>query len=105
MFTFLTHGYGVLHGAGPTLFMGFFAYVWLLWTAKALAARRYTPSRAEPEPLMTTVIVPVYGESEAVFRHVLASVRANSPTEMVAVWNRSCASAICVATVRFQIIA
>ena len=85
MFTFLTHGYGVLHGAGPTLFMGFFAYVWLLWTAKALAARRYTPSRAEPEPLMTTVIVPVYGESEAVFRHVLASVRANSPTEMVAV--------------------
>src|SRR6185503_10430908 len=58
---------------------------WLLWTAKALAARRYTPSRAEPEPLMTTVIVPVYGESEAVFRHVLASERANSPTEMVAV--------------------
>ena len=31
------------------------------------------------------MIVPVYSESEAVFRHVLASVRANGPTELIAV--------------------
>ena len=31
------------------------------------------------------MIVPVFMESEAVFRHVLASVRANEPTELVAV--------------------
>jgi len=85
LFTFLTHGYGLLHGAGPTLFMGFFVYVWAVWAAKALAARRYMPSRAEPGELATTVIVPVYSESETVLRRVLASVRANEPTEIVTV--------------------
>jgi hyaluronan synthase len=85
VFTFLSDGYEVLHGAGPTLFMGFFAYVWLLWAAKALAARRYRPSNGEPGDLATSVIVPVYNESEPVFRWVLASVRANRPAEMVAV--------------------
>jgi hyaluronan synthase len=85
VFTFLSHGYEVLHGAGPTLFMGFFVYVWALWAAKALAARRYRPWDGQPEELATTVIVPVYSESEPVFRRVLASVRENEPTEIVVV--------------------
>src|SRR3954449_3211722 len=65
--------------------MGFFVYVWVLWGAKALAARRYAPWSGEPGELATSVIVPVYDESKAVFRRVLASVRANRPAEMVAV--------------------
>jgi hyaluronan synthase len=85
VFTFLSHGYGVLHGAAPTLFMGFFVYVWVLWAAKALAARRYRPWSGEPPGFATTVIVPVYDEPEPLFRRVLESVRENGPTEMVAV--------------------
>jgi hyaluronan synthase len=81
----MSDGYEVLHGVGPTLFMGFFAYVWLLWAAKALAARRYRPSKGDPGELTTTVIVPVYDESDPVFREVLASVHQNRPTEMVVV--------------------
>ena len=41
----------VSHGAAPTLFMAFFVYVWLLWAAKALAARRYRPGPAPAPPL------------------------------------------------------
>ena len=52
---------------------------------KALAARRYRPSHGDPDALATTVLVPVYREPEAVFRRVLASVRANGPNELIAV--------------------
>jgi len=65
--------------------MGFFAYVWLLWTAKALAARRYRPSTASPEGLRTSVLVPVYDEPEDIWRRALASVVANRPSELIAV--------------------
>ena len=46
----------VSHGAAPTLFMAFFVYVWLLWAAKALAARRYRPWTGPAPPLGTSVI-------------------------------------------------
>jgi hyaluronan synthase len=69
----------------PTLFMMFFVYVWLLWTAKALAARRYQPWAGPAPKLRTTVIVPVYNEPEAVFRRALAGVVANDPSELIAV--------------------
>jgi hyaluronan synthase len=69
----------------PSLFMVFFVYVWLLWTAKTLAARRYRPSTGSAPNLRTTVIVPVYNEPEAVFRRALASVAANGPSELIAV--------------------
>src|SRR3954468_10110797 len=85
MFTFLTDGHDVLHGAPLTPFLAFFAYVWMLWAAKSLAARRYRPSDAPAEELTTTVIVPVFRESQELFRRVLASVRANEPTELIAV--------------------
>jgi hyaluronan synthase len=85
VFTFLYHGYEVVRGASPTAFMAFFIYVWTLWGAKALLARRYRPASGEPGPLLTTVIVPVFSESEALFRDVLESVRANRPTEVIAV--------------------
>jgi hyaluronan synthase len=85
MFTFLTDGYDALLGAPITPFLAFFAYVWALWGLKALAARRYRPWRALSRGLTTTVIVPVYHEPEEVFRRALASVRANDPTEMIAV--------------------
>jgi hyaluronan synthase len=86
MFSFFRDAAGTLRGgAAPTLFMGFFLYVWLLWGAKALAARRYRPSTAPPGGPRTSVIVPVYNEPEAMFRRSLASVRANRPTEMIAV--------------------
>jgi hyaluronan synthase len=75
----------VSHGAAPTLFMAFFVYVWLLWAAKALAARRYRPWTGPAPPLGTSVIVPVYNEPEAIFRRALASVVANRPTELIAV--------------------
>jgi hyaluronan synthase len=65
--------------------MAFFTYVWLLWAAKALLARRYRPCLGRSRPRTTSVIVPVYNEPEAVFRCALASVVANGPTEIVAV--------------------
>lgn len=72
-------------GAAPSLFMAFFAYVWALWAAKALAARGYRPATAPADGLTTSVIVPVFNESHPLFRRVLASVVANRPTELIAV--------------------
>jgi hyaluronan synthase len=86
MFSFARDTWSVLAGAHPpTLFMGFFGYVWLLWTAKALVARRYRPSTASPCTLRTSVIVPVYDEPEDIWRRALASVVANRPYELIAV--------------------
>jgi hyaluronan synthase len=86
MFSFFRDAWEALaDGRAPTLFMGFFTYVWLLWSAKALAARRYRPSEAPARPLATTVIVPVYNEAEPVLRRSLASVVASRPTELIAV--------------------
>jgi hyaluronan synthase len=86
MFSFFRDAWDALgHGRAPTLYMGFFVYVWILWSAKALAARRYRPSRLRPGKLATSVIVPVYNELEVVFRRALASVIANGATELIAV--------------------
>jgi len=85
MFTFLIDTYDAVGGAGPTAFMGFFVYVWLLWLAKSLAGRRYRPWTAPAPTLTTTVIVPVYNEPEPIFRRALASVVANNPTETIVV--------------------
>jgi hyaluronan synthase len=85
MFTFLTDTHDALRGHPLTPYLVFFAYVWGLWVAKAVAARRYRPTATDPGPLATTVIVPVYREDEAVFRRVLASVAANEPTEIISV--------------------
>jgi hyaluronan synthase len=74
-----------MHGAAPSLFMGFFVYVWVLWAAKALGARRYRPSSGNGEAFTTSVIVPVYDESEDLFRRVLESIRENCPTEVIVV--------------------
>jgi hyaluronan synthase len=85
MFTFLTDGYDSLRGHGLTPFLLLFAYVWIVWAAKALAARRYRSSDAWPRALTTTVIVPIFREPEAVLRRTLSSIRAEAPTEIIAV--------------------
>src|SRR3954447_21966922 len=86
MFTFVRDASAALRGgAAPTLFMAFFVYVWVVWTAKTLAARRYRPWRGSPSQLRASVIVPVFNEPEAIFRRVLASVVANRPSELIAV--------------------
>ena len=86
MFSFGRDAWEALgYGRAPTLYMGFFVYVWVVWSAKALTARRYRPSSAPAGDLTTSVIVPVYNESEAVFRRSLASVVANGPTELIAI--------------------
>lgn len=85
MFTFLIDGYDTVRGTGPTVFMAFFAYVWVLWLAKTVAARRYRPWNGSAPRLTTTVIVPVFNEPESVFRRALASVVANAPTEIIVV--------------------
>jgi hyaluronan synthase len=85
MFTFIVDSYDTIGGAAPTLFMAFFAYVWTLWAVKFFAARRYRPSADLVGRLRTSVIVPVFNETEAVFRRALASVSANRPTEVIAV--------------------
>jgi hyaluronan synthase len=85
MFTFLVDSYDTIGGAAPTLFMAFFVYVWALWAAKSLAARRYRPWGGSTAGLTTSVIVPVFNEPEVVFRQALASVSANQPTELNAV--------------------
>jgi hyaluronan synthase len=85
VFTFVHHSWQTLRGAGPTPFMGFFLYVWLLWAAKAVLARRYRPSAGAPSELTASVIVPVYNESAQLFESCLASIRANDPAELIAV--------------------
>ena len=86
MLTFLRDLHDAAKGVSPiTPFMVLFVYVWVVWSAKALAARRYRPWTTSAGPLATTVIVPVYNEPEALFRRVLASVRANQPTEIIVV--------------------
>src|SRR4051794_23803537 len=85
MFTFLIDSYDAARGAGPSVFMGFFAYVWLLWIAKILAARRYRAWDGPAPKLTTTVIVPVFNEPEPIFRRALASVVANWPNEIIVV--------------------
>jgi hyaluronan synthase len=83
VFTFLIDSFDAARGAAPTAFMVFFVYVWLLWLAKIVGARRYRPWTGPTPSLTTTVIVPVYNEPEAVFRRALSSVRANHPTEII----------------------
>ena len=86
MFTFIYHGLRVvMDGASPTAFMWFFAYVWAVWSCKAIASRRYRPWTGEPHVRGVTVLVPVYNEPEAIFRSSLASVRFEQPSEMIAV--------------------
>jgi hyaluronan synthase len=85
VFTFVRDALGTLPaGAAPTPFMAFFAYVWVVWSVKALAARRYRPSRA-PVAGRASVLVPVWRESEPVFRRALAAVVANHPAELIVV--------------------
>src|SRR5918999_4288448 len=87
MFSFFRDAWEALgHDRGFTAYMGFFAYVWLVWSAKALAARRYRPSAdGTAGNLLTSVIVPIYNEPEGVLRRSLASVVANRPMEVIAV--------------------
>jgi len=86
MFTFVRDAWGAAGGhAAPTLFMAFFAYVWAVWTAKTVAARRYRPARGCPSNLRASVVVPVFNEPEVIWRRVLASVVANRPFELIAV--------------------
>lgn len=85
MFTFFVDVHDAVRGSAPTAFMAFFVYAWIVWSAKALAARRYRPFTNASAPLRTSVLVPVYQEPAAVLRTVLASVRANDPTELIAV--------------------
>ncbi len=86
MFSFARDAWhAVSEGIAPTPFMAFFVYVWAVWTAKSIAARRYRPATASPGALGTSVIVPVYDESEGLLRRVLASVVANRPSELITV--------------------
>jgi hyaluronan synthase len=85
VFTFLRDSADAIHGAGLTPFMGFFAYVWALWAAKTLAARRYRPSSADHRGRSASVLVPVFQEPEALFRRCLAAIRAEEPVELIVV--------------------
>ena len=86
MFSFVRDAWeAVRSGGAPSVFMVFFAYVWGLWAAKALMARRYRPVTASAGELATSVIVPVFNEPEPLFRRALASVIANGPTELIVV--------------------
>ena len=85
MITFLRDTGHSLHGAGLTPFMAFFVYVWMLWTARTVAARRYRPFTGDPGARTASVIVPTYREPEALLRRVLASVRDEAPAELIVV--------------------
>jgi cellobiuronic acid synthase len=85
VFTFLYRSWESLRGSPVTPFMGFFVYVWLLWTVKSLLARRYRPANGPTVERTNTVIVPVYNESVELFAGCLASIRANDPTELIVV--------------------
>ena len=85
MFTFVRDTGHALHGAGLTPFMAFFAYVWVLWAAKALLTRRYRPFTGDPAGRSACVIIPTYREPEELLRRVLASVRDEQPSELIVV--------------------
>src|SRR5688572_25978652 len=78
--------------------MAFFLYVWAVWALKALAARRYRPSTADPGPLSVSVLVPVFQEPEPVFRRVLAAIRAERPDELIAIVDGADSALASVAT-------
>jgi hypothetical protein len=48
VFSFLLDALRTARGHAPSAYMVFFVYVWLVWGLKALAARRYRPSTADP---------------------------------------------------------
>ena len=98
MFSFLLDAVHTARGTGPTAFMVFFVYVWVVWAAKALTARRYRPFEGTPGPLTTTVLVPVFREPEAVFRRALASVCAERPHEVIAIVDGGDAAVAAVAS-------
>ena len=75
MFSFALDAVETTRGQLPSAYLLFFVYVWSVWSLKALAARSYRPSIADPGPLAVSALVPVNREPEAVFRHALASVR------------------------------
>jgi len=85
VFTFIRDTGDAVHGAGLTPFMAFFAYVWVLWAAKALAARRYAPFTGPAAARSASVIVPTFREPEALLRRVLASLCAEQPAELIVV--------------------
>jgi hyaluronan synthase len=85
VFSFVLDALQAAHGETPSAYMVFFAYVWAVWAFKALAARRYRACATDPGELTVSVLVPVYREPEAVFRRALASVRAQQPTELIAI--------------------
>jgi hyaluronan synthase len=85
VFSFLRDAVQTARGGAPTAYLGFFAYVWVVWALKLLASRRYRPFAGDPGPLRVSVLVPVYREPEAVLRRALASVRAEGPEELIAI--------------------
>jgi hyaluronan synthase len=97
--TFVLDAARTARGHAPTAFMLFFAYVWILWSVKALAARRYRPSEAPPPELAVSVLVPVFKEPEAIFRRALASVRAQAPFELISIVDGGDADVASVAAV------
>ena len=97
MFSFLIDAARTASGHAPSAYLAFFVYVWVVWAFKALAARRYRPSTADPGALAVTVLVPVFREPEDVFRRALASVRAEAPDELIAIVDGGAADVAAVA--------
>ena len=74
--------------AGVTPLLVFFCFVWALWLSKFLLARSCSPAFDRcgvTSSLRTSVIAPVYNESEELFRRVLTSVQENRPAELIVV--------------------
>ena len=98
MFSFLLDAVHTARGTGPTAFMVFFVYVWVVWAGKVLAARRYRPFEGTPGPLTATVLVPVFREPEAVFRRAQSTVCAERQHEFIAIVDGGDAAVAAVAS-------
>ena len=68
------------------LFLLFFAFIWIVWLAKYLVARKYKPY-TEPYWASVSVIIPVVDEPVELFSEVLRRIFMQQPDEIIVVAN------------------
>lgn len=78
--------HSIQHHTRYYLFSAFVVLTWLIWGTKVVLSRRYKPW-TELHEATTSVVIPVVDEPLALFRDVLRTILAQSPTEVIVVIN------------------
>lgn len=87
MLTFSLQTYDMLSGGPLTLFIAVVLSIWVVWGAKAAAARRYSPYTNGYPEMTVAVVIPVVDEPEELFEKVLRRITSQGPEETIVVIN------------------